>query len=174
MQSPFTEKLQSLLGKTNTAQITLAKGIGKSNASISKILNGKSVPTSDTYCRIRDFLELNEHDEEELDQAYILLHTPDIGKPKAQRKAVQGGDRNSYQHLDANMALLRRHVENILRELGISFVSNHVEGSIASDFLIDHQGKRIALICSRDAQYLEGADQTEAIDWVHSFKVDEV
>jgi len=179
MQNPFTEKLQSLLGKTNTAQITLAKGVGKSNASISKILNGKAIPTSETYCQIRDFLKLNDKDEEELDRAYILLHTPDIGKTKAlsykaPQKYIQGEANDSYQYLDANKALLRRHVETILKELGIHFDSNHVEGSIASDFLIDHKGKRIALICSRHAQYLEGADTMEAMDWVNRFKADGV
>lgn len=179
MQNSFTEKLQSLLGKTNTAQITLAKGVGKSNASISKILNGKAIPTSETYCQIRDFLKLNDKDEEELDRAYILLHTPDIGKTKALSykdplKYIQGEDNDSYQYLDANKVLLRRHVETILTELGISFDSNHVEGSIASDFLIDHKGKRIALICSRHAQYLEGADTVEAMNWVNRFKADEV
>ena len=179
MQNPFTEKLQSLLGKTNTAQITLAQGIGKSNASISKILNGKAVPTSETYCHIRDFLKLNDKDEEELDRAYILLHTPDIGKTKALSykaplKYIQGEDNDSYQYLDANKVLLRRHVEAILQDLDIHFDSNHVEGSIASDFLINHQGKRIALICSRHAQYLEGADTMVAMDWVRRFKADEV
>lgn len=179
MQNSFTEKLHSLLSKTNTTQITLAQGVGKSNASISKILNGKAIPTSETYCQIREFLKLNEEDEEELDREYILLHTPDIRKTKApSRKAppkhIQGKDNDSFQYLDANKALLRRHVEVILRELAIHFDSNHVEGSIASDFLIDHEEKRIALICSRHAQYLEGADAMEAMDWVNRFKADEV
>lgn len=143
MQNPFTEKLQSLLGQSNTAQITLANGVGKSSASISKILNGKSVPTSDTYRKIRDYLNLNEQDEAELDQAYILLHAPDIGKTKALSyksplKYVQERDLESCQYLDANKALLRRHVETILHELDLSFTSNHVCGARSADYLIHH------------------------------------
>lgn len=177
MQNPFTEKLQSLLGQSNTAQITLANGVGKSSASISKILNGKSVPTPDTYRKIRDYLNLNEQDEAELDQAYILLHAPDIGKTKALSyksplKYVQERDLESCQYLDANKALLRRHVETILHELDLSFTSNHVCGARSADYLIHHNNQSIALICCRHAQFL--GEEFEPSEWVDRFGVDEL
>lgn len=179
MKNPFTEKLHSLLEKSELSQIALAKGAGKSSASISKFLNGKAIPSPETYQKLRDFLSLSEEEEAELDQAYILLHTPDIGKTKAfsykdPQNYLPSKDNDSYQHLDANKALLRQNVEKILEDMGINFTSNHVHGGIASDYLVEHEGARIALICSRHAQFLEGANQVAAAAWVKRFEVDEV
>lgn len=176
MKNPFTEQLHALLEKSEMSQLTLAKGAGKSSASISKFLNGKAIPSPETYQKLREFLNLSEDEEAELDQAYIFLHTPDIGKTKAfsykaPQNYMRSEDLDPNQYLDANKALLRRHVEEILGDMGINFTSNHVQGGIAADYLINQGGVRIALICSRHAQFLEGMNTAAAADWIKRFDV---
>lgn len=179
MKNPFTKQLHALLEKSEMSQLTLAKGAGKSSASISKILNGKAIPSPETYQKLREFLNLSEEEAEELDQAYIFLHTPDIGKTKAfsykaPQNYVRSEGHDPDQYLDANKALLRRHVERILGDMGISFSSNHVHEGIASDYLINHGGVRVAIICSRHAQFLESMNTVAAECWIKRFNADEV
>ena len=155
---PATETPDNVLGKTIKALLKvrgmkayeLGEEIGLSPTSISKIMNGVSRPRQNTFTRMCQALCKSKEEERRLVAAYagteFLEEEPDQPLPSAEKEILR---LRAEQFLERKTQSIqfKRSVARELDKAGIEYKQDYCEGIYSTDFLIERDGKRIALEC---------------------------
>ena len=137
-----TEASENVLGKTIKTLLKvrglkayeLGEAIGLSPTSVSKIINGVTRPRQNTFTRM--YQALCKTKDEEPDQAL-----PSSDKVILLLRAEQFLERKTQS------IQFKRSVARELDKAGIEYKQDYCEGIYSTDFLIERDGKRIALEC---------------------------
>ena len=153
-----TEAPDNVLGKTIKALLKLrglkayelGEEIGMSPTSISKIMNGVSRPRQNSFTRMCQALCQTKEEERKLVAAFagteLLDEEPDQSLPSSEKEILR---LRAEQFLERKTQSIqfKRSVARELDKLGLSYEQDYCEGIYSTDFLIEKDGKKIALEC---------------------------
>ena len=133
----------------------VASLIGITPPNLSQIINGHAKPRQGTFSNLCKVLGNNKNDEKLLVDAFIRLKegTPEAVPldPEAyQRSEIERAER--FLEVKAQSIAFKRSVARELDKASISYQQDHCERIYVTDFLIEHDGKRIALECKFNVQ----------------------
>ena len=134
--------------------LKLAEDIGISPTSVSRILNGQSRPRQVTLSRIMKALCQYRSEEQALLRAYSGLDTlPEEQAINDERNAQAEEERvKRFLEVKTQSILFKRSVARELDKAGVAYVQDYCKGPVSTDFLIERDGKRIALECRFNVQ----------------------
>jgi len=170
--TPSNDKLgpvmKRLLKARSMKAYELGEQIGLSPTSISKIMNGISRPRQNTFTRMCQALCASKHDEYQLVQAFTGAETLEEEQEAAHHRP-QSEPEQEILRLRAEQFLERktqsiqfkRSVARELDKAGIAYQQDYCQGPYSTDFLIEHNGQRIALECKSNIG--RDLEKTEAI-----------
>ena len=146
--------MKRLLKARSMKAYELGEQIGLSPTSISKIMNGISRPRQNTFTRMCQALCASKHDEYQLVQAFTGAETLEEEQEAAHHRP-QSEPEQEILRLRAEQFLERktqsiqfkRSVARELDKAGIAYQQDYCQGPYSTDFLIEHNGQRIALEC---------------------------
>ena len=134
--------------------LKLAEDIGISTTSVSRILNGQSRPRQVTLSRIMKALCQDHSEEQVLLRAYSGLDTlPEEQAVNDERNAQANEERvRRFLEVKTQSILFKRSVAKELDKAGVDYVQDYCRGPVSTDFLIEREGRRIALECRFNVQ----------------------
>ena len=163
--------MKRLLKARSMKAYELGEQIGLSPTSISKIMNGISRPRQNTFTRMCQALCASKHDEYQLVQAFSgaeLLEEEDPAPYNVKLPSIHDKDREilrmrAEQFLERKTQSIqfKRSVARELDKAGIAYQQDYCQGPYSTDFLIEKDGKRIALECKSNIG--RDIEKTEAI-----------
>ena len=144
------DTIKRLLKARGMKAYELGEEIGLSPTSISKIMNGVSRPRQNSFTRMCQALCKTKDEERRLVAAFagteFLEEEPDQALPSANRVILR---LRAEQFLERKTQSIqfKRSVARELDKAGIAYKQDYCEGIYSTDFLIEKDGKRIALEC---------------------------
>lgn len=165
-KSSLGSTIKALLLARGLKAYELGEAIGLSATSVSKIMNGVSRPRQNTFTRMCQELCTTKDEEQRLVSAFA-------GTELLQKEAVPyGKQRNAEQEVlrmraeqflerKTQSIQFKRSVARELKKTGIAYQQDYCDGPASTDFLIEHQGQRIALECKSNIG--RDIEKTEAI-----------
>lgn len=134
--------------------LKLAEDIGISPTSVSRILTSQSRPRQVTLSRIMKALCQYRSEEQALLRAYSGLDTlPEEQAINDERNAQAEEERvKRFLEVKTQSILFKRSVARELDKAGVAYVQDYCKGPVSTDFLIERDGKRIALECRFNVQ----------------------
>jgi len=134
----------------------LAEAIGISATSVSQILTGKTRPRQVTLSRMMRVLCESPEDEQVLLSVYeaqgnIKLPVSSVLDDKANAATEEERVRR-FLEMKVEAVAFRNKVASTLDKIPIPYQSDFTKGSVITDFLIEMDGKRIALECRANVQ----------------------
>lgn len=150
----FGDALRQLMEAKKVSGLKLAEDIGISTTSVSRILNGQSRPRQVTLSRIMKALCQDRSEEQALLRAYSGLDTlPEEPALNDERNAQANEERvRRFLEVKTQSILFKRSVARDLDRAGITYVQDYCKGAVSTDFLVEANGKRIALECRFNVQ----------------------
>lgn len=142
------DTIKSLLKVRGLKAYELGDEIGLSPTSISKIMNGVTRPRQNTFTRMCQVLCKTKAEERRLVAAFagteLLEEEPDQALPSAEREILR---LRAEQFLERKTQSIqfKRSVARELDRAGITYKQDYCEGIYSTDFLIEQDGKRIAV-----------------------------
>ena len=158
MPNPLGDAIRSLLKTRGLKAFQLGEQIGLSPTSVSKIMNGATRPRQNTFSRMCAVLCENKEDEQLLVSAFAGSESLQVededpapyGKqvePSAPEKEILRLRAEQFLERKTQSIQFKRSVARELDKAGIPYQQDYCDGPASTDFLIEHQGKRIALEC---------------------------
>jgi transcriptional regulator with XRE-family HTH domain len=147
----LAEILRDLMDRQKMTGARLAEEIGISATSVSQILTGKTRPRQVTLSRMMRVLCQDKRDEQILLSAYESL-----GRAKLPVSSVLDDEANAateeervrrFLEMKTKAVAFRNKIAGVLDKTPIPYQSEVAKGSVITDFLIEADGKRIALEC---------------------------
>ncbi|GHC12017.1 helix-turn-helix domain-containing protein [Cerasicoccus arenae] len=154
MPVPLGDIIRKLLTKRQMKAFELGEQIGVSATSVSKIVNGVTRPRQATFSRMCKVLCETKAEERELVTAFAgaeVLQEDDSPQSPDDIKALLEADER-YLEVKAQSIGFRRAIARELDKAGIAYQEEYCEGIYVTDFLVEHQGRRIALECKFNTQ----------------------
>ena len=150
----FGDALRALMESKKVSGLKLAEDIGISPTSVSRILNGQSRPRQVTLSRILKALCQDRSEEQALLRAYSGLDTlPEEQAVNDERNAQAEEERvKRFLEVKTQSILFKRSVARELDKAGIAYVQDYCKGAVSTDFLIEWDGRRVALECRFNVQ----------------------
>lgn len=147
--------IKQLQRKQNLKGQELAKRIGITPPNLSQIVNGHAKPRQGTFTNLCKELGKDKADEKLLVDAFLRLKegTPEtlaVDPEEYQKTEVERAER--FLEMKAQSIAFKRSVARELDKAGIPYQQDYCEGIYVTDFLIEHDGKRIALECKFNVQ----------------------
>lgn len=144
------DAIRRLMEVKDVTGIQLAADIGVTPTSISRILNGQTRPRQVTLSRLMKRLCETREEEQAIIRAYssILEGLPEesiIEDEEHRREEIARCER--FLEIKTQSISFKRSVARELAKAGIEARQDYCEGAVSTDFLIEHDGKRIALEC---------------------------
>ena len=162
MPNPLGEVLRDLLKQRNMKAVELGVKIGVSPTSISKILTGVTRPRQNTFTRMCQELCETKEDERRLVSAFTgteLFREEDPAtyhaKPQdldAKEKEILRLRAEQFLEMKAQSIAFKKSVARELDKIGVKYTQDYCEGIYVTDFLIEKDGKRIAMECKFNVQ----------------------
>ena len=143
------QRKQSLNGQE------LAKRIGITPPNLSQIVNGHAKPRQGTFTNLCKELGKDKADEKLLVDAFLRVKegTPEtvaVDSEEYQKTEIERAER--FLEMKAQSIAFKRSVARELDKADIYYQLDYCEGIYVTDFLIEHDGKRIALECKFNVQ----------------------
>jgi transcriptional regulator with XRE-family HTH domain len=144
------EAIKTLLKLRGMKAYELAEAVALSPTSVSKIMNGVTRPRQNTFTRMCQALCKTKEEERRLVAAFagteFLDEEPDQALPSAEKEILR---LRAEQFLERKTQSIqfKRSVARELDKAGIEYQQDYCEGIYSTDFLIERDGKRIALEC---------------------------
>ena len=155
MPNPLGDTIRSLLKKREMKAFELGEKIGLSPTSISKIMNGATRPRQNNFTRMCQELCETKEEEQRLVAAFagaeLLEEEPDQALPSAEKEILR---LRAEQFLERKTQSIqfKRSVARELDKAGIVYQQDYCEGIYSTDFLIEKDGKRIAVECKANIE----------------------
>jgi transcriptional regulator with XRE-family HTH domain len=145
----FGDTMRRLMDAKGISGVQLSGLIGMTPTSISRILNGQSRPRQLSLTRIMNGLCVTKEEEQQLLRAYPTFsdgaEETIFEDEKVAREERERAER--FLEVKAQSIAFKRSVARELDKAGISYTQDYCEGIYVTDFLIEKEGKRIALEC---------------------------
>lgn len=150
----FGDALRQLMDAKDVSGLKLAEDIGITPTSVSRILNGQSRPRQVTFTRILKRLCENPEEQQALIRAYSGLESlpEESAKDDARNSQEEEARVKRFLEVKTQSILFKRSVARELDKAGIEYAMDHCKGTISTDFLVEINGKRIALECRFNVQ----------------------
>lgn len=144
------DAIRRLMEAKEVTGVQLAADIGLTATSISRILNGASRPRQVTLSRLMKRLCETREEEQSILRAYssILEGLPEesvIEDEEHRREEIARCER--FLEIKTQSISFKNSVARELAKAGIEAKQDYCEGLVSTDFLIERDGKRIALEC---------------------------
>lgn len=151
---PLGEVVRGLLQRRNLRALDLAEAVGISTTSVSKIMNGTSRPRQKTFSRMLPVLCATPEEEKILVTAFsgADLLEEEEAKPLPDDKLLERERAERFLEVKTQSIAFKRSVARELDAAGIAYQQDYCEGIYSTDFLIERDGKRIALECKFNVQ----------------------
>lgn len=145
----FGDALRKLMEAKEVTGLQLAADIGITPTSVSRILTGQSRPRQVTLTRIMKQVCRTQDEEQLLIRAYSGLESlPQEALDDDKRNAEEDEARvKRFLEVKTQSILFKRSVAKELDKANIDYTVDYCRGAISTDFLIERDGKRIALEC---------------------------
>lgn len=151
------DTIKSLLRVRGWKAYELGDAIGLSPTSISKIMNGLTRPRQNTFTRMCQVLCQTKEEERRLVAAFSGTEfleeepAPNSALPAAEKEILR---LRAEQFLERKTQSIqfKRSVARELDKAGIEYKQDYCEGIYSTDFLIEQEGKRIALECKSNVE----------------------
>ena len=144
------DTIKRLLKARGMKAYELGEEIGLSPTSISKIMNGVSRPRQNSFTRMCQALCKTKDEERRLVAAFagteLLDEEPDQALPSSE-KVILRLRAEQFLERKTQSIQFKRSVARELDKAGIAYKQDYCEGIYSTDFLIEKDGKRIALEC---------------------------
>ena len=129
--------------------VQLSAETGLTTTSISRLLNGQTRPRQVTLTRLMKTLCETKAEEQSLLRAYSGLETlPEEAVLDDEKNAQEERSRAlRYLEMKSQSIAFKRSVARELDKAGLSYKQDYAEGVFVTDFLIQQDGKRVALEC---------------------------
>jgi transcriptional regulator with XRE-family HTH domain len=129
--------------------VHLSAKTGLTTTSISRLLNGQTRPRQVTLTRLMKTLCETKSEEQSLLRAYSGLETlPEESVLDDGKNAQEERSRAlRYLEMKSQSIAFKRSVARELDKAGLSYKLDYAEGVFVTDFLIEQDGKRVALEC---------------------------
>ena len=144
------DTIKSLLKVHRMKAYELGEEIGLSPTSVSKIMNGVTRPRQNTFTRMCQALCKTKEEERRLVAAFagteFLDEEPDQALPSAEKEILR---LRAEQFLERKTQSIqfKRSVARELDQAGVEYQQDYCEGIYSTDFLIEKDGKRVAVEC---------------------------
>jgi transcriptional regulator with XRE-family HTH domain len=165
-KSPLGSTIKALLLARGLKAYELGEAIGLSATSVSKIMNGVSRPRQNTFTRMCQELCTTKDEEQRLVSAFagtelLQEEAAPYGKQRNAEQEVLRMRAEQFLERKTQSIQFKRSVARELDKAGIAYQQDYCQGPYSTDFLIEHNGQRIALECKSNI----GRDlaKTEAI-----------
>ncbi len=149
------DTIKQLLKLRGMKAYELGETIGLSATSISKIMNGVSRPRQNTFTRMCQALCKTKDEERKLVSAFagteLLDEEPDQALPSADKEILRLRA-EQFMERKTQSIQFKRSVARELDKAGIEYLQDYCEGIYSTDFLIEKNGKRIALECKANVE----------------------
>ncbi len=147
----LSEALRVLMDRQKMTGAKLSEEIGLSATSVSQILTGKTRPRQITLSRMMKVLCENAQDEQNLLSAYeslggTTLPVSPVLDDEANAATEEARVRR-FLEIKTKAVAFRNAVKNALDTIPVTYQAEFSKGSVITDFLIEQDGKRIALEC---------------------------
>ena len=149
------ETIKRLLKVRGLKAYELGEEIGMSPTSISKVMNGVTRPRQNSFTRMCRVLCQTKEEERRLVSAFagteLLDEEPDQALPSAEKEILR---LRAEQFLERKTQSIqfKRSVARELDKAGIAYQQDYCEGIYSTDFLIERDGKRIAVECKANIE----------------------
>lgn len=152
--SPFGDSVRQLMEAKKVSGLKLAESIGITPTSVSRILTGQSRPRQVTLSRIMQALCQDRGEEQALLRAYSGLDAlPEEQAINDERNAEANEERvRRFLEVKTQSILFKRSVAKELDKAGIAYAQDYCKGVTSTDFLVEQNGKRIAMECRFNVQ----------------------
>jgi len=144
------EAIRRLMEAKEVTGVQLAADIGLTATSVSRILNGASRPRQVTLSRLMKRLCETREEEQSILRAYsaILEGVPEesvVEDEENRREEIARCER--FLEIKTQSISFKKSVARELAKAGIDAMQDYCEGLISTDFLIEREGKRVAIEC---------------------------
>lgn len=165
-KSPLGSTIKALLLARGLKAYELGEAIGLSATSVSKIMNGVSRPRQNTFTRMCQELCTTKDEEQRLVSAFagtelLQEEAAPYGKQRNAEQEVLRLRAEQFLERKTQSIQFKRSVARELDKAGIAYQQDYCDGPASTDFLIEHQGQRIALECKSNIG--RDLEKTEAI-----------
>jgi len=145
----FGDALRQLMELKAVTGVQLSAETGLTTTSISRLLNGQTRPRQVTLTRLMKYLCETKAEEQSLLRAYSGLETlPEETVLDDEKNAQEERARAlRYLEMKSQSIAFKRSVARELDKAGLSYKQDYAEGVFVTDFLIEQDGKRVALEC---------------------------
>lgn len=144
------DAIRRLMEAKEVTGVQLAADIGLTPASISRILNGASRPRQVTLSRLMKRLCETREEEQSILRAYssILEGIPEESVIEdGENRCEEIARCERFLEIKTQSISFKNSVARELAKAGIEAKQDYCEGIVSTDFLIERDGKRIALEC---------------------------
>lgn len=150
-------QIRKLMKKRGVSGRRLSERLNVSKTTISKILTGKARPKQDTFSEICTALCHDDHERNELIEAYTGVRPTSTAATKSLRESYPARQETVEQRLQDRVREwpFKEIVSNQLHEWGMQYKRNIVCNEAATDILITQQGRRIAVECRADFDLID-------------------
>ena len=165
-KSPLGSTIKALLLARGLKAYELGEAIGLSATSVSKIMNGVSRPRQNTFTRMCQELCTTKDEEQRLVSAFagtelLQEEAAPYGKQRNAEQEVLRMRAEQFLERKTQSIQFKRSVARELDKAGIAYQQDYCQGPYSTDFLIEHNGQRIALECKSNIG--RDLEKTEAI-----------
>lgn len=145
----FGDTLRHLMESKGVTGVQLSTETGLTTTSISRILNGQTRPRQVTLTRLMKHLCQTKAEEQSLLRAYSGLDMlPEESILDDEQNAQEERSRAlRYLEMKSQSIAFKRSVARELDKAGLSYKQDYAESVFVTDFLIEQDGKRVALEC---------------------------
>jgi transcriptional regulator with XRE-family HTH domain len=144
------ETIHALMKQRGLKAFELGEKIALSPTSISKIVNGVTRPRQNTFTRMCQVLCETKEEERRLVAAFAgteLLDEELDEASAASNKEILRLRAEQFIERKTQAIAFKRSVARELDKIGVDYEADHYEGIYSTDFLIQKEGKRLALEC---------------------------
>lgn len=165
-KSPLGSTIKALLLARGLKAYELGEAIGLSATSVSKIMNGVSRPRQNTFTRMCQELCTTKDEEQRLVSAFagtelLQEEAAPYGKQRNAEQEVLRMRAEQFLERKTQSIQFKRSVARELDKAGIAYQQDYCDGIYTTDFLVEKDGKRIALECKSNVG--RDLEKTEAI-----------
>lgn len=145
----FGDALRQLMELKGVTGVQLSAETGLTTTSISRLLNGQTRPRQVTLTRLMKYLCETKAEEQSLLRAYSGLGTlPEEAVLDDEKNAQEERARAvRYLEMKSQSIAFKRSVARELDKASLTYKQDYAEGVFVTDFLVEHDGQRIALEC---------------------------
>jgi len=145
----FGDTLRQLMELKAVTGVQLSAETGLTTTSISRLLNGQTRPRQVTLTRLMKYLCETKAEEQSLLRAYSGLDTlPEEAVLDDEKNAQEEIARvKRFLEVKTQSILFKKSVARELDKAGIKYGMDYCEGALSTDFMIETEGRRIAVEC---------------------------